>query len=98
MGYVSLWFFLFLIVLFPIHFAVKKKYRWIVLLIASVIFYLLCSYKSIIFLLFTTISIYLAAVFIERNKIKEKEDVSKLEDFEQKKLLKKKNKRIRKTF
>ena len=98
MGFVSLWFLLFLIILLPVYYLTKKKYRWISLLIASVVFYALCSYKSIVFLLFTTVAVYFSALAIHKNKIKEKEIIEKGIEFEEKKILKKKNKKIRKVY
>lgn len=98
MGFTSLWFLLFLIVLIPTYYLVKKEYRWIALLVASVVFYALCSYKSIVFLLFTTVSIYIFSLLIDKNKKKEKECIEKGLEVEEKKQLKKKNKKIRKTY
>lgn len=98
MGFVSLWFILFLAILIPTNFLVKKKYRWIVLLVASILFYALCSYKSIVFLLFTTVTVYLAARAIDRNRRKEKEIIEAGIELEAKKQLKKTNKKIRKTY
>lgn len=98
MGFVSLWFLLFLVILIPTYYLTKKKYRWISLLIASIVFYALCSYKSILFLLFTTTSVYLSALAINKNKIKEKEIIDSGIDLEVMKLLKKRNKKIRKTY
>lgn len=98
MGLVSIWFLLFLVVLFPLYYLTKKKYRWITLLIASVVFYALCSYKSIIFLLFTTVSVYFSALAISKNRNREKEIIEQGIELEEKKLLKKRNKKIRKTY
>lgn len=43
-----------------------KKYRWVVLLAASYFFYLCASYKFAAFILFTTISTYLFALWIDK--------------------------------
>lgn len=98
MGFVSIWFFLFLLISLPAYYLTKKNYRWIALLISSIVFYILCSYKSIIFLLFTTITIYFSALAIHKNRIKEKEIISNGIELEKKKLIKKQNKKIRKTY
>ena len=43
-----------------------KKYKWTVLLAASVFFYAVIGYKLAYFILFTTLSTYLIALWIER--------------------------------
>lgn len=43
-----------------------KKYRWVILLAASYFFYLCASYKFAAFILFTTISTYLFALWIDK--------------------------------
>lgn len=47
--------------LFPV-----KKYKWTVLLAASVFFYAVVGYKFAYYILFTTLSTYLIALWIER--------------------------------
>lgn len=47
--------------LFPI-----KKYQWVVLLAASYVFYLYAGYKFAVFLLFTTLSTYITALWIDK--------------------------------
>lgn len=47
--------------LFPL-----KKQKWVVLLAASYVFYLFAGYKYVAFILFTTISTYLIALWIEK--------------------------------
>lgn len=98
MGFVSLYFLGFLAVLFPVYFLVKKNYRWIVLLVASVIFYALCSWKSIFFITFTTLIVYFVGKWITNNKEKEKKFFEENKEIspELKKNLKKKNKKSRK--
>ena len=43
-----------------------KKCKWVVLLAASYFFYLCASYKFAAFILFTTISTYLFALWIDK--------------------------------
>ncbi|MCI8611018.1 MAG: MBOAT family protein [Clostridiales bacterium] len=52
-----------------------KKYRWWVLLLASYIFYWLNSPTTLIFLLLSTVAVYLAGIFL--NKIQDGFDLSK---------------------
>ena len=100
MGFVSLYFLAFLVLLFPVYFFVPKKVRWIVLLVFSIVFYLLCSWKSIFFITFTTVCIYFAALGIAKNKENEKKYISQQQDLsiEDKKAFKAKNKKKRKTI
>ena len=100
-SFTSIYFPIFLISTLLVYFICPKKYRYIVLLISSLLFYVFMSWKSIFFIVFTTLSIYGLALLITRNKNKEsqyleenKETLSK----EDKKAYKAKNKRIRKTF
>ena len=52
-----------------------KKKRWLVLLIASYIFFLSLSGKLIVYLLFSTLSIHHFGLWIDKiNKNREKED------------------------
>ena len=60
MSFVSLQFLLFLAIVIVFYFVLPKKYRWIILLVASYIFYLLNDLRSVIFLVITTLSVYLA--------------------------------------
>lgn len=58
---------------FVFYFLVPKKWRWIVLLVASYAFYLLANVKYLIFVLVTTVATFYAALLIERIKRKAKE-------------------------
>ena len=84
-----------------IYWVTPKKYRYIPLLVESVVFILLIDWKSIFFILFSTISIFLFAYFIDKNYKKQKEYIAlhKTElSLEEKKTYKAKNKKIRKTL
>ena len=73
MSFISLYFLLFLAGVIFIYFLTPKKFRWIVLLVASYAFYLLNDLRAVIFLILTTVSIYFAAYgmkkLTERQKI-----------------------------
>lgn len=71
MFFISVEFIIFLIILFPLYFSCLNKYKWILLLIASYIFYSFASIKYLIFLLITTISTYFASLYIENLHFKE---------------------------
>jgi len=66
MSFVSLDFFGFLAVCFTAYFAVPKKWRWLVLLGASLIFYWLASGALIVCLLLTASTTYGAALWVEK--------------------------------
>ena len=99
MGFVSLYFLAFLVVLFPTYFLTLKKYRWVVLLIFSIAFYVLCSLKSIFFITFTTTLIYFAGKKITSLRKDEKQILQESEIIspEDKKKIKTKFKKKRKT-
>lgn len=61
MSFTSLYFLLFLAVVLFVYFCVPKKHRWIVLLIASYIFYILNDIRSIVFIVLTTVVIFFTA-------------------------------------
>ena len=59
--------------LFPL-----KKYQWTVLLFASYFFYVYNSYKYTVFILFTTLTIYYAAVCIDKVSAETKQKVKSM--------------------
>ena len=92
----SLVFLIFIAIIIIIYMAVPKKVKWVVLLLASYIFYFSNSTYLILCLLFTTISIYFVA--LKMGKIDEitKNKLKKIEDKEKKKELKSQAKRRKK--
>lgn len=100
MSLVSLYFLLFLVILFPLYFLCNKKYKWVVLLVASITFYVLCSYKSIFFIMFSSVIIYFMARAIDKNRCKEKNFLNENKDLNlaDKKVYKNTNKKIRKRY
>ena len=51
----------------------NKKYKWVVLLISSYVFYLFAGYKYVAFIMFTTVSTYAIARWIDRISQQSKE-------------------------
>lgn len=67
MGYTSMKFFLFVAVVMLLYFRFPwEKQKWVVLLGASYFFYLLTGYRYAAFLLFTTVSTYFGAVWMQK--------------------------------
>ena len=66
MNFVSLAFIIFLISTFIIYFITPKKYEWIVLLIASFIFYIWANWYFALYLLASIIVTYTAAILIAK--------------------------------
>ncbi len=96
MSYFSVIYFLvFLPIVIVIYNILPKKIRPIILLIASVFFFFTYSKWLIIFLLLSSISIYLAGYFLNKLNV-EKNNISKDLLIEEKKLLKEKYKRKKK--
>ena len=52
MSFVSFEFALFVILVLAIYYITAEKYRWIVLLVASFVFYGLCGIKYFVYILF----------------------------------------------
>jgi len=77
MNLISLPFLIFLISVFILYFIIPQKYQWIVLLVASYIFYLFSGLGLVVFLLFATLITYLAGIFLEKSNTDLKNFVDK---------------------
>ena len=80
-------FLIFAMAVCAIYFVVPKKVKWIVLLLASYIYYFIASGRLTIFLIITTISIYLLALALNKVDDKTKEICKDLEKDEKKNYL-----------
>jgi len=80
MSFVSIQFALFIIVLLFVYYLTPAKYRWVILLVASCYFYLLCGVKYIFYILFTVTSSYFSAILIENQYLKQKEYIKANKD------------------
>ncbi len=94
----SLNFIAFVAIVCILYFIFPKKAKWIVLLTANYIFYYMCSNWMIVYMLITTLSIYLIGLKIGNIDIKTKEIVKKEEDRSKKKEIKNKAKTKKKWF
>lgn len=88
----------FVALLLLVYYLIPKRFQWILLLLASYIFYYIAKPIYLIYILVTTVTTYFSACQIEKNADRQseylkvhKEELSK----EDKKLYKKKQKRIR---
>ncbi len=72
MNFVSLSFILFILLTVLLYYIVPKKFRFIILLIANTVFYVMSCKFNIIYLLISIISVYIAALLIEKYKNKKK--------------------------
>jgi len=98
MQFTSVAFIIFLAILILIYYLLPKKCQWVVLLVASYIFYLFAGVRYLAFILFTTITTYLVTVYMDGNNKKKdaylaehKKDMSKDEKKEYKHKMKVKN-------
>ena len=73
MSFITINFALFVLAVLAVFFIAPKKCQWVVLLVASYIFYSLTGLTNLLYILFTTVSTYYCAVLIE-NKTKEQKD------------------------
>ena len=85
MSLVSLKYLLFVLTIVIIYYISPKKFKWLILLIASYTFYVLSSKKLVIFLILSTLSVYLSSLLLGRENKKLNVDISS----EEKKILKK---------
>lgn len=72
MLFVSYEFWGFLIVLFCVYYLVPKRFQWQILLAASYLFYCASGIENLVYIITTTITVYVAAVCIERNAVRQK--------------------------
>ena len=66
MSFISIEFAIFVFIVFAVYYLIQGRYQWIVLLLASMIFYLLCGPKYVFYLLATALSVYGAARGMDR--------------------------------
>ena len=59
-------FILFVLILFIIYYVVPKKCQWIILLIASLVFYYLVNPWYLLFILATSVTIYLCGIWMDK--------------------------------
>ena len=72
MSFISLQFALFVIICLLVYYICPKRFRWVVLLVASYVFYAICSLKVIQYIVITTITTYAASREIEKIAIGQK--------------------------
>ena len=101
MSFISMKFAVFVLIVLLVYYVVPKKWQWCVLLAASYYFYLCTGWKNACFILFTTITTYLAALWMSDKSEKQKEYIkqnkeilSKEEKKAYKSAVKKKQKRM----
>lgn len=67
MSYTSINFLVFVLLTVVVYFVFPvKRFRWTILLIANVVFYAIVGYQCSAFILFTTLSTYLIALWLEK--------------------------------
>lgn len=89
----SLKFILFVILVIIAYFVTPKKYKWVILLLSSYIFYWMNSNRLIVFILITTVSIYFLGLILGRINKKLALESQNIEKEEKKKLKEKAKKR-----
>lgn len=73
MSIISLSFVLFLVLTFCMYYLLPKRYQWVVLLAASIVFYLCAGVKSIVYILTTATTIYAATILMHRMAVARKQ-------------------------
>lgn len=96
MSYISPIFLLFLAISLVVYYLIPAKHRWIVLLVASYVFYCWDGILPIVYMLFTTLTIWGGARILDKLRISGKQATKNKElTAEQKKAIKQKNKQQR---
>lgn len=73
MSLVSLKFIGFSILTAMVYFLVPKKYRWMVLLSSSILFYMEAGKRALFHLGMASLFVFLAGIYIERSPVKTKD-------------------------
>lgn len=77
MSFLQFSFWLFLCILISTYYFLPKKFQWIILLIGSYVFYAFAGVKTIGYIIFTTISVWIGTMLI--SKINEKKEIELIE-------------------
>lgn len=97
MSITSLGFLIFIATTLVLYYIVPQKVQWIILLLASIVFYILSGAEGMIFVLITSASIYVATVWMNRITENQKALLKASRDTlskEQKNQIKNKNKKL----
>ena len=70
MNFISIRFYIFLILLLILYYIIPKKYQWLILLIGSIYFYYVNAGELIIYLFFSTLISYFSTKVLSKNKNK----------------------------
>ena len=101
MSLTSIWFLVFAATLLIVYYAVPGKYRWMVLLAASMVFYCWAGLKHAVYILITAASTYLAALWMHKLSQQQKQYLKEHKaelSREERSALKKQCKRRRRTL
>lgn len=77
MSFTTVMFFLFLIIGLIIYYIIPKKIQWVWLLLLSYAYYFTFSYKTALFMVFTTIMIYCGGIWLEKINTEGKDYIKK---------------------
>ena len=76
MSFISITFALFVTCVLAVYYIIPKKIRWVVLLIASYVFYTWTGFDNLAYILITTVSAYVCAMLIEKRSTEQKKYLS----------------------
>ena len=76
MSFISITFALFVACALAVYYIFPKKIRWVVLLVASYVFYTWTGFDNIAYILITTVSAYICAMLIEKRSAEQKKYLS----------------------
>ncbi|MCR5000474.1 MAG: MBOAT family protein [Lachnospiraceae bacterium] len=76
MSFISITFALFVACVLAVYYIFPKKIRWVVLLVASYVFYTWTGFDNIAYILITTVSAYICAMLIEKRSAEQKKYLS----------------------
>lgn len=101
MSITSLSFIIFIFAIFTVYYILPKKWQWILLLVASIVFYLFSGVTSIVYIVVTAFSIFIATNCMQQMSEKKKaylKENKAILSRNEKKLYKEKNKKQRKAI
>lgn len=96
MSFTSVMFFLFILIGIFIYYMLPKKMQWIWLLMMSYMYYFTFSIKASVFMIFTTITVYLGGRYINKINVESEDNITRLKKEQSNKEVKKYKDYVRK--
>ena len=100
MNIVSLFYLAFVVLVALAYFIAPRRFRWVILLLSSLVIYLYCGRKMIVWLILTSLTIYVGGLLIDRQERRYQASLEAQADLDRsgKRALKKQNERAKRRY